>query len=39
MIGRAAPLLIDDRLYVLTDSCKLFVLDAKTAKRSLNALL
>ncbi len=32
MIGRAAPLLINDRLYVIDDRCKMFVLDAKTGE-------
>lgn len=32
MVGRAAPLLIDDRLYVINDTCKMFVLDAKTGE-------
>ncbi len=32
MVGRAAPLLIDDRLYVIDDRCKMWVLDAKTGE-------
>ncbi|MGV3486226.1 MAG: PQQ-binding-like beta-propeller repeat protein, partial [Planctomycetaceae bacterium] len=32
MVGRAAPLLIDDRLYVINDTCKMVVLDAKTGE-------
>lgn len=32
MVGRAAPLLIEDRLYVINDTCKMFVLDSKTGE-------
>ena len=32
MVGRAAPLLIGERLYVIDDRCKMWVLDAKTGE-------
>jgi len=32
MIGRAAPLLIDEKLYTIDDSGRLFVADPKTGK-------
>ncbi len=32
MVGRAAPLLIDDKLYVVDDRCKMWVLNAKTGE-------
>ncbi len=32
VVGRSAPVLADGRLYVVTDSCKLYVIDAETGK-------
>lgn len=32
MVGRAAPLLIGEKLYVIDDRCKMWVLDAKTGE-------
>ncbi|MEO1496577.1 MAG: PQQ-binding-like beta-propeller repeat protein [Planctomycetota bacterium] len=33
MVGKSSPLVIDDRVYAITDSAKLLVLDAKTGEQ------